>query len=207
MLVKVCGLTRPEDALEADKAGADLLGLIFAKSPRKVTKAAAKKIIAAVGRPDKFVAVFVDETFETISSVVQELGLHWVQLHGSETPELALELEDLGIHTIKAVSVRSADDIDQSLDYPCDIFLYDTYSKDLRGGTGQTFNWDLLTQRENMPRYFVSGGISTSNVGDVYEKLLPTGVDVSSSLETKPGIKSSTKIRSFLSKVQGLIST
>jgi len=207
MLVKVCGLTRPQDAIEADKAGADLLGLIFAKSPRKVTKETAKKIIAGVGKPDKFVAVFVDEIFETISAIVQELGLHWVQLHGSETPELALELEDLGIHTINAVSVKSGDDIDQALDYPCDIFLFDTYSKKVRGGTGETFNWDLLSKRKELPRYFLSGGISVSNVADVYEKLLPTGVDVSSSLETKPGIKSAAKIRSFLSKVQDLISS
>ena len=205
MLVKICGLTRAEDAVFADKKGADLLGLIFAKSPRQVTLEKARTIIKAVGKPEKFVAVFVDETFEVISKIVQELGIHWVQLHGSETPEIAQNLGDLGVHTIKAVPVQSREDIDQALDYPCDALLFDTYEPSKKGGTGKVFNWQLLKEGTLNPHYFLSGGLSIDNIKDAYETLQPSAVDVSSSLEDSPGIKNKDKITSFLKEVEKIL--
>ena len=205
MLVKICGLTRAEDAVCADKEGADLLGLVFAKSPRQVTVEQAQKIIEAVGKPEKFVAVFVDETFENISKIVQDLSIPWVQLHGSETPEIAQNLGDLGVHTIKAVPVQSRLDIDLAFDYPCDALLFDTYDKSKKGGTGEVFNWNLLKEGRIAPRYFLSGGLSIDNIKDAYETLQPSAIDVSSSLEDSPGIKNKTKIKKFLNKVKNIL--
>lgn len=204
MLVKVCGLTRPEDAVLADKLGADLLGLIFAESPRQVSVGQALKIIQAVDKPEKFVAVFVDETAETIYRTVNDLGIHWVQLHGSESSDVSLELEERGIKVIKAVRIRSQQDIESFIDYPAEALLFDNYSAQSMGGTGQTFDWSLLKEQKTLPKYFLSGGINLQNVEKAFREVHPAGVDISSSLESRPGIKNHEKLETFLGKVNEL---
>jgi len=204
VLIKICGNTRAADAKRAYERGADLLGLIFAESPRRVSEERAREIVEAVSAPERFVGVFVNESLEVIRRLVKTLGLQWVQLHGEEPPETSSALRASGTRVIKACRVRSALDIEKLVSYPADYLLFDSYRPHVRGGTGQAFNWDILKQFNALPPFFLSGGITIDNVEEAVEKTHPSGIDISSSLESRPGEKDPEKIDRFLEKVRGL---
>ena len=201
--VKVCGITNLEDALAALDAGADLLGFNFyARSPRYVTPAEARKIIERLPEGTSCVGVFVNEPSPAdVERIAREAGLGTVQLHGDETPEFCQELR--GLSTIKALRVGADYHVETAVAYDTDAVLLDAYVAGARGGTGHTFDWTLATlTRERVPRLFLAGGLNPDNVAAAVAAVRPYALDVCSGVETAPGRKSPELMRRFVEQVK-----
>lgn len=199
--VKICGLTRPEDARHAARSGADALGIVFAASPRQLDVGRASEILGAVPERIARVGVFADQPLEFVEEVARACRLDWVQLSGNEPAELAATLST---SVIKAVHVRDVNDLEAARSYPAQAFLLDAPVMDKRmGGTGSSFDW---SQAERLPwprhKVIVAGGLNPGNVGGAIERLRPGGVDVSSGIESSPGIKDRSKINAFVAAVR-----
>ena len=201
--VKVCGITNVEDALAALDAGADMLGFNFyARSPRYVSPAEARKIIGRLPDGVSCVGVFVNEPEPAdVERIAREAGLGAVQLHGDETPEYCRSLRDLT--TIKALRVGAGYEVETAAAYDTDAVLLDAYVAGERGGTGHTFDWALATlTRERVPRLFLAGGLNPDNVAAALGAVRPYAVDVCSGVETSPGRKSPELMRRFVEQVK-----
>ncbi|HEX7316738.1 MAG TPA: phosphoribosylanthranilate isomerase [Pyrinomonadaceae bacterium] len=201
--VKVCGITNLADALAALEAGADMLGFNFyARSPRRVAPAVARKIIESLPDGVACVGVFVNEPAPAdVERIAREAGLDAVQLHGDETPEYCQSLR--GLTTIKALRVGADYHIDTAAAYGTDAVLLDAYVASARGGTGHTFDWTLATlTRERVPRLFLAGGLTPDNVATAVAAVRPYAVDVCSGVETAPGRKSPELMRRFVEQVK-----
>ena len=204
MWVKICGITRVEDAQVAVDAGADALGFVFAESPRRVDPPVAGEIARSVPERVEKVGVFVNETAERIREIVEEAGLTGVQLHGDETPEFAAGLSNGALRVFKAIPVRggfAARMIAFADRGKVDALLLDTAAA-LRGGTGISFDWRSVA--EYMPvhgddiKVIVAGGLTPLNVSQAIRILRPWGVDVSSGVEREPSKKDHEKVRAFV---------
>jgi len=197
---KICGITRPEDAIAAVEAGADAIGLVFYEpSPRYVTIERAKQICDSVPAFVSIVALFVDAEPEYIQKVCVELPVTLLQFHGSEEAE---QCEGFGIPYIKAVSVRQRQDVlNAELAHPnAKGILVDTYKQGVAGGTGETFDWSILP--DNCEKALIlAGGLNPQNIRSAIEKVKPYAVDVSGGVETAKGIKSSQLINQFIQEV------
>ena len=195
--VKICGITRAEDALAAAAAGADLVGFMFYEpSPRCVSVAQAAQLCRPlppwVGR----VGVFVNPEPDAVLRAIAECGLTVLQFHGDESPEFCLQF---GLMTMKAFRLRDAASLAALPGYATDAWLLDAWSPAARGGTGERFNWDLaLAARQHGRPIFLAGGLTPLNVADAVRQVQPFGVDVSSGVESAPGIKDPAKIRAFI---------
>jgi phosphoribosylanthranilate isomerase len=200
--VKVCGITNLEDALAAVEAGADMLGFNFyARSPRCVSPAEARKIIEGLPGGVSCVGVFVNEPEPAdVERIAREAGLDAVQLHGDETPEYCQSLR--GLTTIKALRVGADYHVESAAPYGTDAVLLDAYVAGERGGTGHTFDWALAAlTRERVPRLFLAGGLTPDNVAAALAAVRPYAVDVCSGVETAPGRKSPELMRRFVKAV------
>ena len=201
--VKVCGITNLEDALAALDAGADLLGFNFyARSPRYVTPAGARKIIERLPEGTDCVGVFVNEPAPAeVERIARAAGLGAVQLHGDETPEYCQSLS--GLTTIKALRVGADYTPESAAAYDTDAVLLDAYVAGERGGTGHTFDWTLATlTRERVTKLFLAGGLNPDNVAAAVAAVRPYAVDVCSGIETSPGRKSHELMRRFVGQVK-----
>ncbi|MBI2193838.1 MAG: phosphoribosylanthranilate isomerase [Planctomycetes bacterium] len=199
--VKVCGITRAEDALLAAEFGAAAIGLIFAESKRQVTPDAAADIVRQLPPFVTPVGVFVNERPEEIRRLAERCGLGAVQLHGDETPDDLRALA--GLKTIKVVRVRDRSSLEGLAEYPASAFLLDTYSAEARGGTGQTFDWQATRGIRFPAPVILSGGLHAENVARAIEQVQPHAVDVSSGVESAPGIKDPGLLRRFFEAVRG----
>ncbi|MBE3070227.1 MAG: phosphoribosylanthranilate isomerase [Planctomycetes bacterium] len=209
--VKICGITRPEGAREAAEAGADAIGLVFAESPRRVTPAAAARIVRALPPWVTPVGVFVDESPETIRAIAAEAGLVVAQLHGDEPPDTPARLE--GLKVIKAFGLGTEADLEAARRWReqsersgrvPDAYLVDArVALGPRGGTGKTADWDLAARMilEGFRPLILAGGLTPDNVADAVRAVRPWGVDGSSGLESEPGLKAPGKVRAFLRAV------
>ncbi|MBA3425442.1 MAG: phosphoribosylanthranilate isomerase [Rubrobacter sp.] len=202
-MVKVCGITNPEDARVAADAGADAIGLLFAESPRRVSVERAREIVAALPDGVLKVGVFVNERPEEILRVAGEVGLDIAQLHGDETPEEVAEVRAGGVRVMKALRVRGAESLAEIGRIDVDLFLLDAYSEKARGGTGERFDWGLAKSLRERDNIVVSGGLDPENVREAIEFFDPYGVDASSSLEDAPGRKNHERVRRFVSAAKG----
>ena len=200
--IKICGITRLEDARYAAAAGADYLGFIqYPKSPRYIEPPQAKAIIDWVYGPQS-VGVFVNEEPEAVLAAADAAGFALVQLHGHETPEACALVREHGRAVIKAFHVMHDASTEQvrALLEPyagaIDYVLLDTHHTSLWGGTGESFNWRLV--RDLVPEYdvFLAGGIGAHNVEDAL-RMRPFALDLSSSVEQAPGIKDFDKLGAF----------
>ncbi|MBR2179907.1 MAG: phosphoribosylanthranilate isomerase [Selenomonadaceae bacterium] len=202
MKVKICGIKTLETAVEADRAGADLIGFIFyPKSSRFINPFKAAEIAKSINC--KKVGVFVDENPGTINGIARLVGLDYVQLHGNEDAKFAAKIRRVPI--IKAWRYNDELDMREVNKYPSDYILFDSFVKDRIGGTGKTFDWhkaSLETRKLTKP-FFIAGGISKQNVQEVVKIFRPYGIDLSGSLEIK-GVKSIHKIRDFMDWVNNL---
>ena len=201
--VKVCGITRLEDALVACESGADAIGLIFAQSPRRIDVGRAADISSALPENILKVGVFVNAEPEEVLRVAGKVRLDYAQLHGDEGPEAVAAIRDGGLAVMKALRVRDARSLEGLEDYGADLYLLDAYSVRERGGTGRTFDWGLAKALEGYGNIVVSGGLTPENVREAVEFLDPHGVDASSSLEDSPGKKDSERVRRFVSAAKG----
>ena len=200
MKVKICGLRTEEAVFAAEEAGADFLGFVFyGKSPRHVLPEAVRDLTRHVHRA-KTVGVFVDAAVDEVNVIAEFCGLDLVQLHGHEPPEYARAVRR---PVIKAFRWGDDFSVEKANDYPAEIILLDSFSKDAVGGTGQRFCWREAaeeTARLEKP-LLVAGGMASGNVREAEEVFRPYGVDVSGSLEIEKR-KSVERIREFMAVVQ-----
>ena len=194
--IKICGITRLEDALAAADAGADALGFIFyRKSPRNMSMKAVAKIVQALPPFIETVGVFVDESAERVNRVAEACGLARVQMHGGES---AAFCKRLGRPVIKAVRVKDAGSLASLASYRVSGFLLDAHKEGVPGGTGHTFDWDLALAAKRHGPVILAGGLSPDNVALAIRRVRPYGVDVVSGVEAAPGIKDHGKLCAFI---------
>ncbi len=199
--VKICGITNIEDALLAQQLGADAIGFIFYnKSKRYISPDIAESISKYLSPFTMKIGVFVNESTEEINKISAKVKLNAVQLHGEESPEL---IEKINLPVIKSFRINDEFNFSILNDYKNVSFLFDAFSKDEYGGTGKTFNWNLIPP-ELKNKIILSGGISIENVEEVIKKINPAAIDVSSSLEEYPGKKDHQKLKQFFEKVNSL---
>lgn len=206
--VKVCGITRPEDAEAADRAGADAVGLIFAPSPRRIDLRQATAIERVLSPWIVRVGVFVDAGLAAMDRAIAAARLDVLQLHGSETPEFVRKVrEEFGLRIVKSVRVGDGLDLVRLDEYEVDAFLFDTYVPGRAGGTGKTFDWDLAVPWARRVRLILAGGLTPENVGEAVRRVRPYGVDVASGVEREPGVKDHTKMQRFIANVRQMEAT
>lgn len=209
-LVKLCGLRTPTDALAAVEAGTDLVGLVFAPSPRQVSLEEAQvicDIVRAQARPPRIVGLFVDAAVDTVCAIAAFLQLDLVQLHGNEGPEVVAAIP---WPVIKAIRVRSGESVEavcaRILPYveskqPPFAVLLEAYHPRLAGGTGQVIDWSLARVLAQMFPVFLAGGLTPDTVGPAIEAVRPLGVDVSSGVE-RNGRKDPVFMQTFVEKAR-----
>jgi phosphoribosylanthranilate isomerase len=203
--IKFCGITSLDDAQHAVHAGAWAVGMIFwPGSPRRCTPEAAAGIAAALKRRAELVGVFVNPTLDHVAGIAEQVGLTMVQLHGDEGPAFASEVgRRTGCRVIKAMRVRSGADIQALAGFHTDFHLLDSYIKDVPGGTGETFAWELARAHKGSAPLILSGGLDPDNVAQAIEVVRPFAVDVASGTERAPGRKDPDKLDAFAAAVAG----
>jgi phosphoribosylanthranilate isomerase len=199
--IKVCGITNPEDALAAAEMGADAVGFVFAPSPRQVSPEMAKEIIRKIPMAVRTVGVFVNENPETVASISNLCDLDLLQLHGKETTHYCGQF---GRRVIKAVRVQNENDLEVCSEYVgvVQAFLLDTYVAGQSGGTGVTFDWNIAHTARKYGHIILAGGLNPDNVATAIGAVKPYGVDASSGLEQKPGVKDHDKLAQFIQAVR-----
>ena len=197
--IKICGITRVEDALAAAEAGVDALGFVFAESPRRIAAEDARTIIRDLPPHVLRFGVFVDETPAEVSRVVAASEVDRVQIHGFEEPMVR---ELVGTRVVKAFRARDGSVLEEIRESATDFFLLDTWRQHAAGGTGETFDWEIARQATELGRVVLAGGLNSGNVGEAIRTVRPFGVDVSSGVEEGPGIKDAEKIRRFVEAVR-----
>jgi len=206
--VKICGIRDLPTALLAVEAGAHALGFVFARSSRQVTPTQAREIIRQLPPYVAKVGVFVDEGRERLEEIAAYCGLDVVQLHGSETPEYCRGLSKPVVKAIRVKDLESLEVLQAYTNLPMDRFqiagfLLDTYRPGQAGGTGETFNWDLVEPAKSYGKpVILAGGLNPENVKAAISATRPYGVDVSSGVETN-GAKDPVKIQEFIRRVRG----
>ncbi len=195
--VKVCGITNSEDALCAVRLGAGALGFVFyEKSPRFISPEEAGEIISQIPPFVTKMGVFVNAEADYLRKAKDIAGFDVYQFHGDETPEFCAAF---GESYIKAIRVKNAESLSAVELYDTDAFLFDAYSPDAYGGTGENFSWDILSSRKLGDRFVIlSGGLNSDNVRDAIRTVNPYAVDVSSGVESSPGIKDHLKLERFM---------
>lgn len=197
VLVKICGITNLADAQMAAEAGADLLGFMFYdQSKRFISFEAAADIIRQLSSWVVKVGVFVNPTVEDVTHAVTACGISMLQFHGEEPPEFCTQF---GIMSIKAMPIRDDASIEALRAYHTDAWLLDSHVPGQKGGTGETFSWDLAVKARRLGRpIFLAGGLNPGNVAEAVTRVRPYGVDVSSGVESAPGKKDPKKVRDFI---------
>ncbi len=201
MKIKICGITNIEDALLCESLGADALGFIFYKgSKRFVDPETAGKIISELSPFTLKVGVFVNSSPEEINKIAKQTKLNVIQLHSDETTNT---ISEINLPIIKSFRIKNEFDFSILNNFKDVSFLFDTYSEKEYGGTGKTFNWELIPD-ELRDKIILSGGVSINNIEEIYKKIKPAAVDLSSSLESGPGRKDSEKVKEFFKKINNL---
>ena len=200
--IKVCGLTRVENALECIALGADAIGCVFyPKSPRHVTDDQARDICKAVSFKAATVGVFVNESFSFIMKKVDRCLLDTVQLHGQESPRLVTRLRKEKLKVIKTLFLSSIPAFENVKDFEPSAFLVECGNGVLPGGNAVSWNWEKARHLvENYP-VILAGGLSPENVSNAVKQSTPDAVDVSSGVELSPGLKDTSKVKAFIQAV------
>ncbi|MBS3651235.1 phosphoribosylanthranilate isomerase [Pseudaminobacter sp. 19-2017] len=207
--IKICGLKTPETIAAAIEGGASHVGFIFfAKSPRYIEPGDAGRLRQAVGGRAQAVAVVVDANDAVLDTIVSEMKPDMLQLHGKESPARVAEVKQFyGLPVMKAFSVSEAADLRKIEPYfgVADRFLFDAKppkGSELPGGNGVSFDWRLLQSLDPKLDYLLSGGLNAENIGEALRLCNPPGIDVSSGVESAPGVKDVGKIRAFFRAVE-----
>jgi len=200
--VKICGITNFEDAMAAVDMGADLLGFNFyAKSPRFLTVSKAAEIIGRLPGFIDVTGVFVNASLDQIHETINQCQLDWVQLHGDEDPQFCMSLRSINVKTMKAIRVKDQQDIERAEDYFTDAVLLDAFDPNKYGGTGLTFDWNIVGHIGK--RIFLAGGINPDNAVAAVE-LGVYGIDICSGIEAAPGKKDHRKMRKLFDNIHHL---
>ena len=200
--IKICGLTRVEQALQCADLGVDAIGFVFyPKSPRHLTDDRAREICSAVKDRVKTVGVFVNESFSSIMNHVERCHLSTVQLHGQESPELVRRLRNQNLQVIKALFIDGNPSLKDAENYPASAFLVECGQGRLPGGNALQWNWNQAKSFGEKYPLIIAGGLSPENVSHAIKVSSPHAVDVSSGVESNPGNKDIGKIAVFLNTV------
>jgi len=206
--VKICGLSTPETLQAALDNGARFIGLVFyPKSPRHVSIDTAYELARRVPTGVRSVALFVDPDDALLDQVLSAAPIDIVQLHGAETPQRVQEIKDkYGVQVIKAFRIADADDLRNIESYKdcADWYLFDAKppNASLPGGTGESFDWSILSGKTWSRPWMLSGGLNEDNIKEALTLLHPDAVDVSSGVESARGIKDTSKIKAFIKTVK-----
>ena len=202
--IKICGITGLDDAKRAVEAGAWALGVIlFPGSPRRCALPAAERIAASLRRQVEICGVFVNAPLDEVTGTADGLGLTMVQLHGDEGPAYCAEVaRRTGAKVMKAARVRSGADIAALEPFHTDFHLLDAHQAGRFGGTGETFDWELVHRRRTGTPFVLSGGLTPENVGRAIAATHPFAVDTASGTEARPGVKDPEKLRAFAAAVR-----
>ena len=203
--IKICGITRKQDAIAATELGADAVGLVFYKrSPRSVTLSQAGEIFSGISPNLKIVGLFVNPEHSVVAEVVESGLVDYLQFHGDESMGFC---EAFGLPYIKALRVRADRDITSAISNysSANFILLDSFDKNLPGGTGEPFDWSRAVAANAIKgiNLIVAGGLNSSNVRQAVEQVRPFGVDASSGIETEPGIKDIGKMQVFIEAARG----
>ncbi|KXH80678.1 phosphoribosylanthranilate isomerase [Sporosarcina sp. HYO08] len=197
--VKICGLMEKQHVKAAVDAGADAIGFVFAPSKRRVTVEQARELAKEIPPHVLKIGVVVDASREELETYYREVPLDYIQYHGDEAPGL---IEQLGFPSIKALSIRSEEDVIRAAQYETDFFLFDAPGTDYKGGSGNTFDWSLMEASGiGGDRIILAGGLNAANVKEAIARVKPYMVDVSSGVESN-GKKDEQLIRTFLHTVK-----
>jgi phosphoribosylanthranilate isomerase len=201
--IKFRGITNLDDADAAVETGAWALGVnLWPGSKRRCTIGDAAAIVATHRRRVEIAGVFVNPTLDHVVAAADEIGLTMIQLHGDEGPSFCAEAgRRTGCHVIKAARVRSGADIRALKPFATDFHLLDAYLEGARGGTGETFAWELAAEHRGRVPVILSGGLNADNVAAAIAAVHPFAVDVASGTESAPGIKDHEALRAFASAV------
>jgi phosphoribosylanthranilate isomerase len=197
--VKICGLMESQHVKTAVDAGADAIGFVFAPSRRQVTIAEAQKLAKGIPPGVLKIGVFVDASRDEIEKTYREVPLDFVQFHGDERSDF---IKTIGLPSIKVLSVCSSEDTRQAAQYETDYLLFDAPGTDFKGGSGMTFDWQLMKDVGVQPdKVILAGGLNVDNVAQAIRAVNPYMVDVSSGVESK-GRKDGNLIRAFIKTVK-----
>ena len=197
--VKICGLTRVEDVQAAVRAGADAIGFVFTASPRRISVETAIRLSSYVPAGVSRVGLFLDQDRSEIQRVVDSVALDILQFHGSESEK---QCSLYGLPWLKAVAMENAESVRHAeRDFPGAAgLLLDSHSKGGRGGSGESFDWSL--SKPVAKAIWLAGGLNPNNVGLAIQTVRPFAVDVSSGVETEPGIKDAALMNAFVAAVR-----
>jgi phosphoribosylanthranilate isomerase len=203
--IKLCGITTLDDARMAVEVGAWAVGcILWPQSPRRCDPAEAARIAAAVRRRAHVCGVFVNQHLDEVTGLVDGLGLTMVQLHGDEGPAFCAEVaRRTGAKVMKAAQVRTGADVRALEAFHTDLHLVDAHVPGMRGGTGETFDWELVRARRSKVPLVLSGGLRPDNVAEAIAVTHPFAVDTASGTEASPGVKDPEKVAAFVEAVQG----
>ena len=204
MFIKICGITNLEDAGNAVSYGADALGFIFAKSPRRIDPETAKRIIADIRGKAASVGVFVNESIERVNEIAKYCGLDAVQLHGDEDPDYCSNIKVDKV--IKAFRIKDEASLKNIKGYnTLFAYLLDTFSREGYGGTGKTFDWNIAVKAKALGKPIIlAGGLKPDNIGEAIKAVRPYGVDISSSIESGPGKKDAGLMKRLIEEIKAL---
>ncbi len=197
--VKICGLMEREHVKVAVDAGADAIGFVFAPSRRQVTIREARELARDIPPEVMKIGVFVDASREEIEEAFREVPLDVIQFHGDESAEF---IKEIGLPSIKVLSVYSDEDVNRATQFNADYFLFDTPGTDFKGGSGMTFDWALMKSVGiRKDTIILAGGLNAENVGEAIRRVKPYMVDVSSGVESMKR-KDEQLIRAFIGAVR-----
>lgn len=199
--VKICGLRRKEDIEYANELKPDYVGFVFAKSKRQIEVEQALDLISLLDKEIKTVGVFVNEPVENALKIAQTLNLDVLQFHGDETQDYIDNFKNFTVW--KAIRIKDKEDLEKTKQFKVNSFVFDTLTKNEYGGTGKTFNWEVLKGFELNVPIILAGGLNENNVEEAIRIVNPYAVDVSSGVETE-GYKDFKKMKSFIEKVRGI---
>lgn len=204
MRVKFCGITNLDDGREAARLGAWAIGLNHhPESPRFCEPQVAAEVGAALKRQLEIVGVFVNPSLDELTTAAEDESLTMIQLHGDEGPAFCQEAgRRTGCKVIKALRVRSGADIRVAETYRTDFHLLDAHRPGTSGGTGESFDWELLSGRRSQVPLILAGGLTSENVADGVAAAQPFAVDVATGVEAEPGVKDHALMARFLESAQ-----
>src|SRR3954469_3479241 len=203
--IKFCGITNRDDARLAVEAGAWALGMIlWPGSARRCEPNEAARIAGELRRQVEIAGVFVNQPLDEVIGLAEGIGLSLVQLHGDEGPSYCAEVaRRTGAKVIKAARIRAGSDVQAMEAFHTDFHLLDTHRSGHFGGTGETFDWELVRLRRSTVPLILSGGLTPENVAAAIAATQPFAVDVASGTEASPGVKDPAKLLAFAEAVEG----
>lgn len=201
--VKICGITQVDQALQSAELGADAIGCVFfPKSPRHLTEKKAREITDVLPDHVTSVGVFVGKTYQEIMEKVERCNLRAVQLHGKESPELVQRLRAENLIVIKALFIDGTPSLDDVASYDASGYIVECSGGPLPGGNALVWNWNKARAFGDEHPLILAGGLSPENVKQAVQDSMPDAVDVSSGVESNPGIKDLDKIKTFIDTVR-----